>query len=108
MNQEIKDKLEQAAKEYIKPFRNQLHLGEEEGLLSDLMDFAQIILENPAEWGLVTKKSYSDLDSAYDNLEKYIKEQGSQLTKYQKTLGIIHATTTDQKAHKIAKEALKQ
>lgn len=53
MTQEIKDKLEQTARDYIKPFAHQLHLGAEEGLIIDLVGFAQTILNNPGEWGLM-------------------------------------------------------
>lgn len=83
MTQEQNEKLEQKAKDYIKPFAHQLHLGADEGLIMDLVGFAQTILDNPGEWGLyppdpalaVLAEGYRRLDSENERLREALENQ---------------------------------
>lgn len=124
MNQEIKERLEQA-------MRKQFTLKASKDKVRRIAYFsgAQTILENPSEWGLIEEKSlYSTLKSTVLESENKdirvnlmsakIKGLQSQLTKYREALErIVNTSSVDAIAfplqivsefYNIAKEALKQ
>lgn len=95
MTQEIKDKLEQAAKEYFgyDPKGD----GEMQKVVDVWFDSAQNILDNPHEWGLTENKNLHGIlkstvlelenkDSRINLMSARIKGLQSQLTKYREVL----------------------
>ncbi len=121
MTQEIKDKLEQAAKAEID---SSVWSNHDDSLplnvaKNALVRFAQTILDNLGEWGLVDEKLFRSTSNSCESwankwAEKSEKcrELQSQLTKYREALERIVKITaknnTRVKAREIAKEALKQ
>lgn len=123
MNQEIKQKLEQAAELVVmklynrKPSEGSSELNEFNEFKSVAIEASQTILENPADWGLVTAYQYYANKNRY---EKHLVELcdkeillESQLTKYREALEKLadkdDADTQDfEGVIKVAKEALKQ
>ncbi len=114
MNQEIKDKLEQAAKDYIDKWPVKFTAAES----SAFIEGAQTILDNPAEWGLcsleVLEATSVSVGKAWVDNERL----QSQLAKYRNALeSIVNTSTIDAVAfplqtvsefYSIAKEALKK
>lgn len=105
MNQEIKQKLQQAATEFGKLCDpNNETIEKQADLRFGFLRGAQTILENPHEWGLVHPHS--------QKLAEEVLAMESQLAKYREALERIIGLTEDHPDYeyfnKIAKEVLKQ
>lgn len=111
MTQEIKKRLEQEAQKMSVPRHPKSPTMR--GIFEDgFLQCAQIILENPEEWGLVRQGSFNKKEFFRKAWRERARKAESQLTKYRQALERIVKITaknnTRVKAREITKEALKQ